>query len=120
MHAFTMPSQQLRNKVWAALLHIFHQTSLYRRLVLTAKADGSRTKETGQAIHMRLISQPEEGTTILEFPYGQLYNGKLAKRYGHAPTHEYPLYYQHDSCTHIEESVLIKITSSSAPACNGP
>ena len=33
--------------------------------------------------------------------YGQIYNGKLAKRYGHAPTDECPLYHKPHSCTHI-------------------
>jgi hypothetical protein len=33
--------------------------------------------------------------------YGQLYNGKLAMRYGHAPIDVGPLCHMPDSCTHI-------------------
>jgi hypothetical protein len=42
-----------------------------------------------------------EGTILLKFIYGQLYNGKLAKRYGHAPKDDCPLCHKLDSCTHI-------------------
>jgi hypothetical protein len=42
-----------------------------------------------------------EGNTLLKFIYGQLYNGKIAKRYGHAPSDVCPLCYMPDSCTHI-------------------
>ncbi len=42
-----------------------------------------------------------EGSHILKFIYGHLYNGKLAKRYGHAPTDECPLCHISDSCAHI-------------------
>jgi predicted outer membrane repeat protein len=45
--------------------------------------------------------QPKEGTTLLKFVYGQLYNVKIAKRYGHAPTDECLLCHRPDSCTHI-------------------
>ena len=31
----------------------------------------------------------------------QLYNAKIAQRFGHAPTDEYPLCHKPDSCTHI-------------------
>ena len=55
----------------------------------------------GRAIYKKLISQFKEGTTLLKFIYGQLYNGKLAQRYGHAPTDECPLCRKPDSCTHI-------------------
>jgi hypothetical protein len=99
MHAFTRPSQQ--NKVQAAHLRSLHHTSQYRRLVLVVKADGFRTKETDQAIHIRLRSQSTEGTIILKFLYGQLYNGKTVKRYGHSPTDEFPLCHQPKSSTHI-------------------
>ncbi len=40
-------------------------------------------------------------TSLLKYVYGQLYNGKLAHRYGHAPTDECPLCHRPDSCTHI-------------------
>ncbi len=50
---------------------------------------------------MKLTSHSAEGTTLLKFLYGQLYNGKLAKRYGQAPTDECPLCHRPDSCTHI-------------------
>jgi hypothetical protein len=42
----------------------------------------------GQALHKKLIHSPWEGTSLLKFIYGQLYNGKLAMRYGHALTNE--------------------------------
>ena len=55
----------------------------------------------GKAIHRRLTVNAWEGTTILKFIHGQLYNGKLEKRYGHAPTDECPLCHKPDSCTYI-------------------
>jgi hypothetical protein len=79
MCAFTaQPSRQLRQKVRTATLRSLHHTSLYRRLILMAKARGARTAIVGTALHSRLHNSPSEGITILKFLYGQLYNGKLA------------------------------------------
>jgi len=86
MHAFPRPSQQLRLKVRHALLRSNHHTSFYRRLVVANKGMGARLHTMGQSIHKRLNSVPKEGTTLLEFMYGQLYTGNLAKRYEHATT----------------------------------
>ena len=55
----------------------------------------------GQALHKKLTHSPWEGTSLLKFMYGQLYNNKLAKRHGHSPTDECPLCHMLDSCTHI-------------------
>jgi len=85
MHALTRPSHQLRQKVRAATLRCMHHTSLYRRLILNAKTNGAHTAASGKALHTRLRDTPKEGTNLLNFIYGQLYNGKLAKLYGHAP-----------------------------------
>jgi hypothetical protein len=101
MHAFTRPSQQLRLKVRHALLRSLHHTSLYRRLVVANKELGARLHTVGQPIHKRLNSVPNEGITLFKFMHGQLYNGKLAKRYGHAPKDKCPLCHKPDSCTHI-------------------
>ena len=78
-----------------------HHTSIYKRLILQAKTQGANTTTTGPAYHARLRENSKEGTKLLKFIHGQLYNGKLAKRYGHAPTGEYPLCHRPDSCTHI-------------------
>jgi hypothetical protein len=101
MHAFTRPSQQLRLKVRHALLRSLHYTSLYIRILVANKLKGARLQTVGRAIHKKLNSTPKEGTTLLKFIYGKLYNGKIAKRYGHAPTDECLLCHKHDSCTHI-------------------
>jgi ribonuclease HI len=101
MHAFTRPSPQLRHKVRGALLRSLHQSSIYRRLILSSKENGARTHTVGRALHKKLTYHSWEGTSLLKFVYGQLYNGKLAKRYGHAPTDECPLCHKPDSCTHI-------------------
>ena len=101
MHAFTRPSQQLRLKVRHALLRSLHYTSLYRRLLIANKLEGARLQTVGRAIHRKLNSNPKDGTTLLKFIYGQLYNGKLAMKYGHAPTDKCPLCHKPDSCTHI-------------------
>ena len=53
------------------------------------------------AIHKRPATKPKEGTTLLKFIYGQLYNEKLAERYGRTPTNECPFFHKHNSCTHI-------------------
>ena len=101
MHAFTHPTKQLRQKVRTATLRSLHHTSLYRRLILNAKARGARTANVGTALHSHIRNSPSEGITILKFIYGQLYNGKLAYRYGLAPTDACPLCGLPDSCTHI-------------------
>ena len=50
----------------------------------------------------------------LKIAFGQLYNGKLALRYGHALTDECPLCHLLDSCTHItgERKALKNLTIS--------
>ena len=101
MHAFTRPSQQLRQKVRAATLRSLHHTSIYRRIITHATQQGANLATTGTALHVRLQENSKEGTKLLKFIHGQLYNGKLAKRYGHAPTDERPLCHRPDSCTHI-------------------
>ena len=101
MHAFTRPSSQLRLKVRDALLRSLHHSSLYRRLIVAGKTKGARTKTVGRALHKKLTHSPLKRTSLLTFIYGQLYNGKLAMRFGHAPTYECPLCHMPDSCTHI-------------------
>jgi len=101
MHAFTRPSQQLLPKVRHALLRSLHFISLYRRLILKTIEVGTNTQSVGKALHRRLMANASEGTTLLTFIYGQLYNGKLAHRYGHAPTDECLLCHKPDSCAHI-------------------
>jgi predicted outer membrane repeat protein len=78
-----------------------HHTSIYRRLITKAKQQGATIATTGSALHIRFRENSKEGTKLLKFIHGQLYNGKLAKRYGHAPTDEFPLCHRPDSCTHI-------------------
>ncbi len=101
MHAFMRPSQQLRRKVRHALLRSLHYNYLHRRLILKNIEAGSNTHSVEKAIHRRLKANAWEGSTLLKFLYGQLYNDKLAKRYGHAPNNECPLCHKPDSCTHI-------------------
>ena len=85
MHAFTKPSNQLRLKVKSATLRSLHHTTLYKRLITNAKALGARTTAVGTSLHALIRDTQREGITILTFLYGQLYNGKLAYRYIHAP-----------------------------------
>ena len=101
MHAFTRSSLQLRLKARDALLRSLHHSSLYRRLIVANKEKGARTKTIDQVLHKQLTHSPWEGTALLNFLYGQLYNDKLAMRYGHTPTNECPLCHMPDSCTHI-------------------
>ena len=74
-----------------ALLRNLHHTSMYIRLIVVNKEMGARLHIVGCSIHKRLNLIPKEGIILLKFMYGQLYNGKFAKRYGHSPTYEYPL-----------------------------
>ncbi len=101
MHAFTRSSSHLRLKARDALLRSLYHSSLYRRLIIANKEKGARTKSVGQALHKKLTHSPWEMTSLLKLLYGQLSNGKLAKRHGHAPTYECPLCHMTDSCTHI-------------------
>ena len=99
MRAFTRPSKQLRSKV--RLLRSLLHTSLYRRLILRAIGGGARTAPVGRALHSRITRRPGEGTAILKFLHGQYYTGKLAFRYGHAPSDACQLCGLPDSCTHV-------------------
>ena len=101
MLAFTRLSKQLRHKFRYALLRSLHHTSQYRRLILNDIEVGTITQYVGKAIHRRLKAHAWESTTLIKFIYGQLYNGKLAKRYGHATAVECPLCHKPDSCTRI-------------------
>ena len=101
MRAFTRPSKQLRNKVRPALLRSLLHTSLYRRLLLRAITNGARTAQVGKGIHSRINRKPGDGITLLKFLHGQYYTGKLAYRYGHAPSDACPLCGLPDSCTHV-------------------
>ena len=64
---------------------------MYRRLILLAREKGASIAETGKTLHKRLVENSTEGTSFLKLAYGQLYNGKLIYRYGHATTDECPL-----------------------------
>ena len=99
-----------------ALIRSLRHTSLYKRVIVANKIKGARLQTVGQAILKKLkrkIFNPKEGTTLLKLIYGQLYNSKIAGRYGHAPTKKCPLCHRLDSCTHIfgecpdHEAILI-------------
>ena len=58
MHACTKNSTQLRLKVRNATLRSLHHISLYIRLILKAKAQGTRTSTVGTAITPTYENQP--------------------------------------------------------------
>ncbi len=101
MHAFTHPSKQLRQQVRTATLKGLYHISLYRRLILTAKARGAHTANVGTALHSLIRNSPRDGIALLILIYGQLYSGKFAYKYGLAPIDACPLRGLPDSCTHI-------------------
>jgi hypothetical protein len=68
-----------------------HNISIYKRPILLAKEKEARIAETGTALNIRQVENLADGTDLLKFAYGQLHNGKLALRYGHAPSDECPL-----------------------------
>jgi hypothetical protein len=100
-HAFTNPSKQFRRHVKPRLLSGLYHTSLYRRLILQASKDGARLNTTSAQITTRRRDSPKQASLLLKFLWGQLYNGKLAFRYGHQPTPACRLCGAPDSCTHI-------------------
>ena len=59
MHAFTKISSQLRLKVRNATLQNLHHISIYKRLILKAKAQGARTITIGTAIHSHIRNHPK-------------------------------------------------------------
>jgi hypothetical protein len=65
MHAFTHSFKHLRQKVRTATLKSLYHTSLYRRLIIKAKARGARTVNVGTALHSRIRNSPREGIAIL-------------------------------------------------------
>jgi hypothetical protein len=101
MHAFSKTSNQLRLKMRNATLRGLDHTSIYKRLILKAKALRARANIVGATIHSHIRNPPKDGITLLKFMHGQLYNGKLACRYKPAPTDAYPLCGLPDSCTHV-------------------
>jgi hypothetical protein len=100
-HAFTNPSKQFRKHVKPRLLNGLYHTSLYRRLILQAAKDGARLTTTSTQITTRRKNSPKQANQLFKFLWGQLYNGKLAFRYGHQPTNACRLCGAPDSCTHI-------------------
>ena len=54
-----------------------HHTFIYMRLILQAKTQGANTATTGTALHARLRENSKDGTNILKFIHGHLYNDKL-------------------------------------------
>ena len=119
-HAFTRPASQLKLKVRDALLRSLDHSSLYRDLIVANKEKGARTKIVGQALHKKLTHSSWEGISLLKFIYGQLYNGKIAMRYGYALTDECPLYHMPDSCTHIAGECPDHETTHQPPQCGLP
>jgi hypothetical protein len=75
--------------------------SLYRRLILKAQTDGARLHTTASQITRRRTSSPAQANQLYTFLWGQLYNGKIAHRYGKQPTSACRLCGLPDSCTHI-------------------
>jgi hypothetical protein len=67
MHAFTRPSHHIRLKIRDALAWGLHQASLYMRLVLIDKERGAHTTEVSKVMHIRLLSNHWEGTSLLKF-----------------------------------------------------
>jgi ribonuclease HI len=77
--------------------------SLYRSLMVNAmQADGALLSLPAANIQA-LIAKGERkhDMQLFKFMWGQLYNGKLALRYGHADNDNCPLCGYPDSCTHI-------------------
>jgi hypothetical protein len=101
MHVFAKFSNKLRLKVRNTTLRNPYHISIYRRLIVKAKAQRARKNTVGTAIPFHIRKSPKDGITLLKCIYGQLYNGKLAYRYKLAPTDACPLCELPDSCTHI-------------------
>ncbi len=66
-----------------------------------ASKDGARLNTTSTQITTRRRDSPNQATQLLKFLWGQLYNGKLAFKYGHQSTPACRLCGAPDSCTHI-------------------
>ena len=102
MHAYTrpcIPPTQTKIQSRAPLKPVLHFPLCAP--ILTNKERGAHTNTCGKVIHNRLMYNHWEGITLLKIPYYHLYNGKLAKRYGHVPIDECPLCHKPDSCTNI-------------------
>ena len=80
--AFTNPSKQFRKRVKPRVLTSLYHTSIYRRLILQASKDGARLATTASQITKRRTPYPTQATQLLQFLWGQLFNGKIAHRYG--------------------------------------
>jgi hypothetical protein len=111
---FHAPLTAIEKKVRAATLQSMHHSSAYRRLILQAKNQGATTTTPGTALHARLRENSKEGTKLLKFIHEQLYNGKLAKRYGHARRTSVPYATARTHVHTLEENVKPTKNSQSA------
>jgi ribonuclease HI len=87
-----------------ALREATARPSLYRTLMKSGiTRDGLRIHQAAACIHAYTASgQHSHARTLTKYLWGQLYNGKLAHRYGHADNDLCPLRCGlSDSCTHI-------------------
>ena len=101
-HAFTDPQKQIRTRVRPRVLEMTACNSLYRRLIMAAKQRGDQVEETAAGLaKLHREGRHRDATRIFKFLWGQYYNGKLARRYGHATHDKCPLCSLPDSCTHI-------------------
>jgi hypothetical protein len=75
---------------------------MYRHLMLQAIKEGSLLHLTSAGIHSRYkTGRGRQARQLLKFLWGQLFNAKLAKRYGLQDHDHCPLCGKPDSCTHI-------------------
>ena len=69
---------------------------------MAAKQRGDQIEETAAGLaKLHREGRHRDATRIFKFLWGQYYNGKLARRYGHATHDKCPLCSLPDSCTHI-------------------
>ncbi len=106
MHSFTRPSYLFVHKIKVATYRSLHHTILYRRLVLQFKGKEARICNAGQAIYKRLRTETKKGTKHNELESKQLFIGKLAPRYDHAPTDACPFCGSPNKLLHISQEYI--------------
>ena len=102
LYAFTAPQRQIRSLARPHVNKHTERTSLYRRLIVQALQKGDDIKGTAAGLTaLRAAGRHGDARRIFKFVWGQYYNGKIAKRYGHQPHDHCALCGLPDSCTHI-------------------
>ena len=99
---YAVHPRRVRQYVGASATYGSLRPSVYGALWERARGEGTRVDLAAAGIHSRgALGLHRQAGWLYRFVWGQLYTGKLAKRYGRAATDACPLCGWPDSCGHV-------------------